>query len=498
MEKEQNPITPEELRAALAEQPYDLSGRLLVGVRLEHRDLEGLYLRGATLRGCTFAHCKFDNSDFTDADLGDTQFIRCKMEYCFFDGAKQEGAAFDLCARFGSTGIDGDTRTQSEVIFDDNIGIVRGVDMANAPGWRDFAWTMCDSVEEDYDIMLWELQEKFHEIDEAYPGMGAEIFNNGLHFLPNELRGAANYIAQGNSVEAAHQQAVDSAFSYGDRLPEHEMLVLPHSDVQKNLLAERAFAEQIANIRGADFDNLTDWLGYFDASFQDAVQLLLGQNIAAAPVEPRQRERPEFKLPDKADNMRRVYAYLIKQRCIDRAVLDHFVHQKLIYESDKYHNAVFVGMDEDGTPKHAHKRSTASNSGWRQNQAGSEAAHAFHHIGTSDVIYAFEAPIDMLSFISLYQKDWQQNSYVALCGVSDEAVMHQLSAHDSIKDVFLCLDNDAAGHAANQRIARALLDKGYGAHFASPSGKDWNDDLVSQHQTSTEEMEVQPCHRLHI
>ncbi|MCL2299506.1 MAG: pentapeptide repeat-containing protein, partial [Firmicutes bacterium] len=81
MEKEQNPITPEELRAALAEQPYDLSGRLLVGVRLEHRDLEGLYLRGATLRGCTFAHCKFDNSDFTDADLGDTQFIRCKMEY---------------------------------------------------------------------------------------------------------------------------------------------------------------------------------------------------------------------------------------------------------------------------------------------------------------------------------------------------------------------------------------------------------------------------------
>jgi len=232
---------------------------------------------------------------------------------------------------------------------------------------------------------------------------------------------------------------------------------------------------------------------YFDVSFQDAVQMLLGQNIAAEPVEPCQHVRPDFKLPEKNENMRRVYAYLLKQRCIDRKVLDHFVHQKLIYESDKFHNAVFVGADEDGTPKHAHKRSTASNSGWRQNQAGSEAAHAFHHVGTSGVIYAFEAPVDMLSFISLYQQDWQQHSYVALCGVSDEALMHQLSAHDNIKDVFLCLDNDAAGHAANQRIAQAMIGKGYGAHFASSSGKDWNEDLQFQHAEISEEMEVQPC-----
>jgi len=223
--------------------------------------------------------------------------------------------------------------------------------------------------------------------------------------------------------------------------------------------------------------------------------MLLGQNVAAAPMEPRQRDRPEFKLPEKNENMRRVYAYLLKQRCIDRAVLDYFVHQKLIYESDKYHNAVFVGADEDGTPKHAHKRSTASNSGWRQNQAGSEAAYAFHHIGTSGVLYAFEAPIDMLSFISLYQKDWQQHSYVALCGVSDEAIMHLLSTHGNIKDVFLCLDNDDAGHVATERISRALQDKGFSVSALSPVSKDWNDDLQAQcHQTETE-MEVQPCHQ---
>ncbi|MCL2298876.1 MAG: DUF3991 and toprim domain-containing protein [Firmicutes bacterium] len=250
--------------------------------------------------------------------------------------------------------------------------------------------------------------------------------------------------------------------------------------------SEQEWANHHVTIRGNQFFDQYEQKGgaaidfvrkYYDASFPDAVQMLLGQNIAAVPVEPRQRERPEFKLPDKADNMRRVYAYLIKQRCIDRAVLDHFVHRKLIYESDKYHNAVFVGMDEDGTPKHAHKRSTASNSGWRQNQAGSEAAHAFHHIGTNGVIYAFEAPIDMLSFISLYQKDWQQNSYVALCGVSDEAIMHQMSAHDNLREVVLCLDNDQAGQQATERISQALQHKGYSVSVLLPQSKDWAQDL---------------------
>jgi len=268
--------------------------------------------------------------------------------------------------------------------------------------------------------------------------------------------------------------------------------------------SELEWADHHVTIRGNQFFDQYEQRGgtaidfvkkYYNARFQDAVQMLLGQNVVAASVEPRQRDRPEFKLPDKNENMRRVYAYMLKQRCIDRAVLDHFVHQKLIYESDKYHNAVFVGTDEDGTPKHAHKRSTASNSGWRQNQAGSEAAHAFHHISASGVIYAFEAPVDMLSFISLYQQNWQQHSYVALCGVSADAIRHQLTAHENLREVVLCLDNDEAGHAATERISQALQDKGYSVSTLTPAGKDWNDDLVSQRQTNTEEMEVQPCHQ---
>jgi len=262
MEKEQQkPLTQAEVNAILSDWPADFSGRLLVGIRLSsNHSLECSNFRGTVFRDCHISHCKFDNSHFEGADFGDSVFTGCKMEYCHFNGAQMEEASFDRCALFGSAGLNGDTRLQSEVVFDDAMGIIRGIDPACAPDWRQFAWEICESDEENYGTMLCELQEKFYEIDNAYPGMGAEIFNSGLHFMPNELRGAANCIAQGNTVEAAHRMAVDSAFTCADALPEHKMFVLPHSDVQNNILAERTFVDQVKMIPGIDFGKLRDWL----------------------------------------------------------------------------------------------------------------------------------------------------------------------------------------------------------------------------------------------
>ena len=260
--EEQMPITQAELNAILAsDYPADFSNRLLVGVHLSHnRSLEMTNFRGAVLRDCTFSHCKFDNSHFEGADLGDTRFVRCKMEYAHFDGARMENATFDRCALVGSTGINGDTRTQSEVVFDENMDFVRGVNIDLLPDWRQFAWEMCGPDRENYDRMLDNLHEEFYRIDQAYPGMGAEIFNSGLFFLPQELCDAANYIAKGNTVKAAYEQVVGSDLD-NKPLPDHEVFVLPHSDVQKNLLAERAFVAQILKIQGIDPGRLSDWLG---------------------------------------------------------------------------------------------------------------------------------------------------------------------------------------------------------------------------------------------
>ena len=98
------------------------------------------------------------------------------------------------------------------------------------------------------------------------------------------------------------------------------------------------------------------------------------------------------------------YAYLIKQRFIAPEVITHFAKKKLLYEDKKHHNAVFVGMDSSGTPRQAHKRSTTTfGNSFRQTIEDSDTKYSFAHFGKSNMLFVFEAPIDMLSFITLYE-----------------------------------------------------------------------------------------------
>ena len=133
-----------------------------------------------------------------------------------------------------------------------------------------------------------------------------------------------------------------------------------------------------------------------------------GKRPGAAPqskTETGTRTLRTFALPPAAGNQRRVFGYLLGTRQIDRAVLSAFVRKGLIYEDLPYHNAVFVGLDAAGVPRHAHKRSTNSEGkSFRLNVEGSDPAHSFHWVGTSRQLYVFEAPIDLLSYITLHRR----------------------------------------------------------------------------------------------
>lgn len=48
---------------------------------------------------------------------------------------------------------------------------------------------------------------------------------------------------------------------------------------------------------------------------------------------------------------------------------------------------------------------------YRGNIEGSDPRCSFHWVGTSDRLYVFEAPIDLLAFLTLYPDGWQQHSY---------------------------------------------------------------------------------------
>lgn len=219
---------------------------------------------------------------------------------------------------------------------------------------------------------------------------------------------------------------------------------------------------------------------FYGTDYAGAMEYLLGSSSGvlkvAQPVQ--KKEKAPFSLPTANGNMRRVYAYLLNSRGIDKEVLDTFVRHGLIYESAKYHNAVFVGKDNNGKACHASLRGTGYQSSYCGNEPNSIPEHSFHWNGTSDRLYLFEAPIDMLSYISMHKDNWQQHSYAAACGVSDRVLFQMLEDVPNIRKVYLCLDNDAAGQAATDKISLKLYAQGISTEVLVPSRKDWNEDLL--------------------
>ena len=138
---------------------------------------------------------------------------------------------------------------------------------------------------------------------------------------------------------------------------------------------------------------------HYGLSYPEAmIRLLGGEQGVVYEASPRKKEPEpkEFALPPAGESMRRVYAYLLKQRFISREVLNTFVSQRLIYEScekskdntKEYHNAVFVGFDEHGVPRHAHKRGVYTHGkSYRGNVSGCDPRYSFHWTGSSDRLY---------------------------------------------------------------------------------------------------------------
>ena len=146
-----------------------------------------------------------------------------------------------------------------------------------------------------------------------------------------------------------------------------------------------------------------------------------------------------------------------------------------------HHNCVFVGVDENGEARHAHLRSTNSQGKvFRINVEGSEAKHSFHKDGTDRSLYVFEAPIDLLSHITLYPTGWLEHSYVACCGTSVQPVLERLRQNPKLNMVYLCLDNDEAGEDACENMMEVLEEMDVDVERLRPQGKDWNDDLCAK------------------
>ena len=213
---------------------------------------------------------------------------------------------------------------------------------------------------------------------------------------------------------------------------------------------------------------------FYGKSFPEAVQLLTGETGEAQP-EADSAPSPAFRLPLRNVTNANVLNYLTQERKLSPSLVNFFIAAGDIYEDAAHHNVVFVGRDADGHPRYASSRGIREK--FRQDAAGAEKAFGFAHRGTDKQLLVFEAPIDLLSFIELFPKNWQQHSYLSLGGVSGKALRQFLSERPDVERVFLCLDADKAGEDACKRLT-ALLPDTVSVTRIQPCMKDWNDVLV--------------------
>lgn len=232
---------------------------------------------------------------------------------------------------------------------------------------------------------------------------------------------------------------------------------------------------------------------FFGMSFPQAVLALLKDqqlNLSVTELPPREKKAKSdtmpiaFALPPSAPDHRRLFAYLTKTRCISPDIVTDFLQDKLIYQ-DVYGNIVFVCYDKLGQVRAAHRRGTNTSHRYRGFVAGGDFACGFSYVcETADTLYVFEAPIDLMSYISLHRhQPWHKSSYLSLGGLADDALRRFLSEYPDIRKIVFCLDNDTDkpenwGQAAAQKYSRNYGKKRL-TRIDIPCLKDWNAVLCS-------------------
>ena len=229
--------------------------------------------------------------------------------------------------------------------------------------------------------------------------------------------------------------------------------------------------------------------------FVEAVQTLTGDMGDWKPPPPAvKKDEPKvLLLPEKNANCDKVTEYLFG-RGIDYQLIQDCIAEGIIFEGRKYHNAVFVGKDKNGTPKYAALRSTLGSS-FKGDASGSDKRYSFRLLARepTDTVHLFEAAIDLLSYATYLKcegKDYKSENLLSLSGVYQPkkeikeskipiALSTYLQENPQIKTVILHLDNDKTGRLCTAAL-KELLQKDYKIVDAPlPVGKDVNDFLMS-------------------
>lgn len=273
-------------------------------------------------------------------------------------------------------------------------------------------------------------------------------------------------------------------------LKEHDSVII---DVNRNCFWRNSkFVQGIKGSAGSIIDFVMEF-GYA-SDHKEAIKELaslygiesdkeLSMTFAQPPVEKRAKKetvKGSIELPEQDKNNSKVFAYLLKERCLEQSVIRYFLAKKMLYQ-DKHQNCVF----HTGTT-FACLRGTDPARKFILDMEGCDYDECFYFRGSNDakVLVVAESVIDIMSVMSHFCKEKMRYTnfcYLALSGTGKLASVFYHAEQEAkngrpFDKVLIATDTDEAGEKASVLIKEGLKERNIAyERFAPPKGKDWNE-----------------------
>lgn len=261
-------------------------------------------------------------------------------------------------------------------------------------------------------------------------------------------------------------------------LKEHDSVRI---DPRKNIFFRNSTGD-----RGTVIDFVMAFKG---VSCGEAIKLLCDE-IELPKVYKEQNSVPQKKkeliLPAKARNMKNVFAYLVKTRCINQKIVQEMVDRDMLYQ-DERNNCVFVSRNENGKSVFATVRGTNTDKKWVGDVSGCDYSHSFFIDNCSRNLIVTESVIDAMSMMDITEQkgeNHQEYNYLSVSGLgkSREALGYHLGK--TLYDiVFLAFDNDDKGREIAKEMKKHIesINQDISVSMLIPeAAKDWNEELQKE------------------
>jgi hypothetical protein len=257
------------------------------------------------------------------------------------------------------------------------------------------------------------------------------------------------------------------------------------------IIKDNYFKQFGSNASGNAIDFCTDVLGLdFNKavkellSFKDEDYIPFANGFGKAVLKKKNsiKDKDVLALPEKSPDNARVFNYLTKTRGLSKPKIIDLIDKKLLYQ-DKRGNCVFPCYDQSGLVRGAILRGTLTDKPFKGRAKNSDVKYGWSIVpqNAANLLIVTEAPIDALSFATIYKDKLKGNECIlALGGLFVESLKQFLESYSNVNKIILAVDNDAPASEFISKV-KAHLESEYKIIEVRPkNNKDWNEVLLSK------------------